>query len=61
MGQGKGVEEALELWLSVPVRCRTNMAHIRQSRPDYGLGFQARVLEPFRVVASSLGSEWPLD
>ena len=22
------------------VRCRTNFAHVRQSRPDYGLGFQ---------------------
>ena len=32
------------------------MAHIRQSRPDYGLCFQAKVLETFQVVPSSLGS-----
>jgi hypothetical protein len=25
------------------------MAHIRQSRPDSGLGFQAKVLETFKV------------
>ena len=29
------------------VRCRANMAHVRQSRPDSGLGFQEKVLEPF--------------
>ena len=34
----------------------TNMAHIRQSRPDSGLGFQAKVLETFSAVPSSLGS-----
>ena len=32
------------------------MAHIRQSRPDSGLGFQVKALEPFPVVPSSLGS-----
>ena len=32
------------------------MAHISQSRPDSGLGFQVKVLKPFQVVASSLGS-----
>ena len=41
---------------SLKVRCRANMAHIRQSRPDSGLGFQVDVLEPFHVVPSSLGS-----
>jgi len=37
-----------------PVRCRANMAHIRQSRPDYGLGFQAKVTKK-KVVPSMLG------
>jgi len=32
------------------------MAHIRQSRPDFGLGFQLKVRKPFSVVPSSLGS-----
>jgi len=41
-------------------RCRASMAHIRQSRPDSGLGFQANVLKPFKGVPSSLGSGWGL-
>ena len=32
------------------------MAHIRQTRPDSGLGFQVKVLDNFRVDPSSLGS-----
>ena len=40
----------------VPLRCRVNMAHIRQSRPDSGLGFQVEVLKTFKIVSSSLGS-----
>jgi len=36
--------------------CQGNSAHIRQSRPDYGLGFQAKVLEMVQGVPSSLGS-----
>jgi len=31
------------------------MAHIRQSRPGSGIGFQVKVLEPFQDVLSSLG------
>ena len=36
--------------------CRANMAHVRQSRPDVGLGFQVKVsilfkLPPLRAVA----------
>jgi len=38
------------------VRCRANMAHMRQSRPDSGLGFQVKVLETFELASSSLGS-----
>ena len=32
-------EEGLEF------RCRANMAHTRQSSPDYGLGFRGKVLQ----------------
>ena len=32
------------------------MAHIRQSRPDYGLGFEVDVLTAFQVFPFSLGS-----
>ena len=32
------------------------MARIRQSRPDSGLGFQAKVPKTFYLVPSSLGS-----
>ena len=32
------------------------LAHIRQSRPDFDLGFQIKVLETFSGVASSLGN-----
>ena len=28
--------------------------HIRQSKPDSGLGFQVKLLKPFQVVHSSL-------
>ena len=31
-------------------------ANTRQSRPDYGLGFQAKVLGTINTVPSSLGS-----
>ena len=32
-----------------------HMAHVRQSRPDFGLTFQGKVLETFRGVTYSLG------
>jgi len=32
------------------------MAHVRPSRPDYGLGFQSKVLKTFKGVPSWLGS-----
>ena len=35
---------------------QANSAHIRQSRPDPGLGFQAQVIQPAEVVPASLGS-----
>jgi len=37
-------------------RCRANMAHIRQSRPGYGLGFLVQVLKIVQGVPSWLGS-----
>ena len=33
-------------------RCRANMAHVRQSRPDSGLGFQVKFLNPFKLLPS---------
>ena len=36
--------------------CPANMAQIRQSRPDSGLGFQAKVFKTFWGVLSSLGN-----
>ena len=33
-----------------------HMAHVRPSRPDYGLTFQGKVIETFYSVTCSLGS-----
>ena len=46
------------LWVGpFPVlRCRANMALMRQSRPDSGRGVQVKVLKTFFGVSSSLGS-----
>ena len=41
------------------LRCRANMAKIRQSRPDSGLSIQESVPRPFRGVPSLLGSGTP--
>ena len=38
-------------------RCRANMAHIRQSRPDSGLLFQVQGLKGFRGVPFSRGGD----
>jgi hypothetical protein len=35
---------------------RANVAPIRQSRPDSGLGVEAKILETFKVIPSLLGS-----
>ena len=37
-------------------RCRANMAHIRQSRPDYAFGYEVKVHKTYPGVTSSLGS-----
>ena len=44
------------LRLMLTARCRANMAHVPQSRPDYGLDFQVDVLQTFQSVPSSLAS-----
>jgi len=40
------------------VRFLANMANIRQSRPDSGLGYKVKDLKTFEVVPSLLGSGW---
>ena len=47
------------LTASIQVESRANMAHIRQSRPDSGLGFQANALKTVEGVPFSLGSGHP--
>ena len=37
-------------------RCRANVAHIRQSRPDYGLDFRTNEVTTFEVIPFLLGS-----
>ena len=37
-------------------RCQANSAHTKESRPDYGLGYQVNVFQPFEVVPDSVGS-----
>ena len=38
-----------------PGRCRANLAHVRQSRPDYGLNCHEKVLQTIEQVLSSIG------
>ena len=37
-------------------RCRANMANVRHSRPNSGIGFAIKALKIFEVVPFSLGS-----
>jgi len=54
-GKGGQVTSApVPIWFGCAYR--EIMAHIRQSRPDSGLGFHVKVVETFNVVPSSLGS-----
>ena len=64
-GEGQGDVQELPQGTYKPVTARfwhisdshaQIMAQIRQSRPDYGPGFQVRVLETFQDVPSSLGN-----
>ena len=41
------------------VRCQANLAYIRQSRPDFGLGFQAKVRTPLFLLRSEADAERP--
>jgi len=43
------VQGALASILIRSYRCRANMAHIRQSRPDYSLDFQTKILEMAKI------------
>ena len=40
----------------IPDRCRTNVAHIRQSSPDSGLGLKAKVFKTYEVIPFLLDS-----
>ena len=45
------------MWSKPSIRCRANMAHLRQSRPASGLGFQVKVPKNvLSCVPSSLGA-----
>ena len=39
-----------------PNRCRQNMAYVRYSMPDFGLGFHVKELQPFLVVPFLFGN-----
>ena len=42
-GKASGASSVIESSAYCPDRCRANMAHTRQSRPDPGLAFQVKV------------------
>ena len=48
-----------------PYRCGGNVAHVRQSRPDSGPGFQGQALKPFELFPPNppklLDLEWGPD
>ena len=62
-GPASGAEELLRIVKSLPasgvpradVAGRANVAHVRQSRPDIGLGFEAKDVGTFKAVPSFLG------
>ena len=51
----RGASRGLDRLGLPPFRCRANMAHIRQSRPDSGLGVLAKVFERVEVIPFPLG------
>ena len=57
VGEGSGQAVGRGVALQGEDRCRANMTHVRQSRPDSGLGFQVKIRKS-QVVPSSLGSFW---
>ena len=42
-------DDAIAVGLMNLFRSRANMAHIRRSRPDSGVGFQVKVLQKFKL------------
>jgi len=52
----RGMQRVFRITERVCGRWPANMAHTRQSRPYYGLGFQLKVLETMKVVLVSFGS-----
>ena len=46
----------LQLLGALWFRYRANLAHVRQPRPDFGLGVRVKVLHTLKVAPSSLGS-----
>ena len=55
-GFTRGVVRRGVLLSSFKERCLANIAHVRQSGPDSGLGFQVKGLKTFSGVSASLGS-----
>ena len=45
-------------WEAMLPRCRENMAYIRQSRPDSGLGVQIQIITAFQAVRSLFARKW---
>jgi len=39
-------------------RTRVNVAHVEQSQPNHGPGFKANVLQTFKVLLFSFGSDY---
>ena len=55
-GEAKAVLSRRE-HLEKMVRCRGNVAQMRQTRPDSGLSFQTKVLKPFNLLPLRLEAE----
>jgi len=52
VGVGRGSSTLVTYILEGLSRSRANMAHVRQSRPNSGLGFQGIVLKTFEIFVS---------
>ena len=50
---------SLVLRITLQYRCRANMVHVIQSRPDSGLGFQAFNFTRKRTSHQNVSNEWP--
>ena len=56
-GTLRDCEAGRDLW-RMKARCRANMACVRQSRPDSGLGFQVKVSKPLKVLSCRSEAKW---